>query len=287
MRVANKVFFDAVKYNLGTITERMAAANEVVSSGKKLNSLSDDPVGLLQALNVKSTIAGIQQQTRNITMAQSWVSGAESALTQAQNIVSESRALAVQLATATVSESERTAAVDMVQGMLDEMVTLANAEVGGRYVFAGTATAETPFAGDGAYQGSPTAYAVRISRSSNLDIGSVGSVVFGDVFNSLAGLRDSLAGNDVSGIQDALGDLGDDFEHLSAQITKIGLKAKRLDMRTRIIQELEVGNLERLSVIEDADYAEAVMNLKSTEMAYQAALTSSAKVTQMSLANFI
>ena len=37
----------------------------------------------------------------------------------------------------------------------------------------------------------------------------------------------------------------------------------------------------------DADIVEAAMNLKSVEMAYQAALASSAKVMELSLVDFI
>ncbi|MBW2642766.1 MAG: flagellar hook-associated protein 3, partial [Deltaproteobacteria bacterium] len=67
MRVANKTIYDGVKYNLGNCTQEMYKANETVSTGKRINNLSDDPVGLTQSLNIRSTLASIEQMGRNIS----------------------------------------------------------------------------------------------------------------------------------------------------------------------------------------------------------------------------
>ena len=57
MRVANKTIYDSVTYNLRNRTQDMNEANVIVSTGKRINNLSDDPVGLTQALNIKSAIS--------------------------------------------------------------------------------------------------------------------------------------------------------------------------------------------------------------------------------------
>ncbi|MDH3356812.1 MAG: hypothetical protein OEM06_05070, partial [Desulfobacteraceae bacterium] len=61
MRVANKAIYDSVKYNLGSISEELNKANEIVTTGKRINNLSDDPVGLTQSLNIRSTLSNIEQ----------------------------------------------------------------------------------------------------------------------------------------------------------------------------------------------------------------------------------
>ena len=53
MRVATKTMYDLVKYNLSNITEDLNKANQVVSTGKRILDLSDDPVGLSQALELE------------------------------------------------------------------------------------------------------------------------------------------------------------------------------------------------------------------------------------------
>ena len=61
----------------------------------------------------------------------------------------------------------------------------------------------------------------------------------------------------------------------------------------RISADLEPGPAQRevlrslSSRLEDADIAEAIMQLNTKELAYQAALSSSAKVMQLSLTDYI
>ena len=43
MRVAGKTIYDAIRFNLGNITEELYKANKVVSTGKRITGLSDDP----------------------------------------------------------------------------------------------------------------------------------------------------------------------------------------------------------------------------------------------------
>ncbi|MCD6297532.1 MAG: flagellar biosynthesis protein FlgL, partial [Deltaproteobacteria bacterium] len=61
----------------------------------------------------------------------------------------------------------------------------------------------------------------------------------------------------------------------------------RMEIKENIFQDLKISNTERLSKIEDADIAEAIMDLKAKELAYQAALASSAKVMKMSLVDYM
>ena len=51
--------------------------------------------------------------------------------------------------------------------------------------------------------------------------------------------------------------------------------------------DLNFANTERLSQIEDADYTEAIMRLEATELAYQAALSSSAKIMTQTLMDYM
>ena len=59
-----------------------------------------------------------------------------------------------------------------------------------------------------------------------------------------------------------------------------------METKEKIYQDLKITNTDRLSKIEDADITEAIMDLKSRELVYQAALASSAKVMQLSLVDY-
>jgi flagellar hook-associated protein 3 FlgL len=74
---------------------------------------------------------------------------------------------------------------------------------------------------------------------------------------------------------------------MSAKISEIGSKMNRMEIKENILQGLTISNTEQLSRIEDADIAEAVMNLKSVEVAYQAALASSSSIMELSLMDYL
>jgi flagellar hook-associated protein 3 FlgL len=288
MRVANKAIYDAVKYNLGSISEELNKANEIVTTGKRINNLSDDPVGLTQSLNIRSTLSSIEQIGRNISYGNSWLTVSESALTSVQNIISDTKVLCLQMANATIGSDQRSSAAGTVQHMLDEIVSLGNTDVTGNYIFAGSKTDTIPFDQDGTYYGDNNAFAIKISKNSTIEVGSDGEEVFGNIFNTLSDLKIALETNDLSGIQDAMGYLDGHFEDISAKISDIGSKMNRMEIKDKIYQDLNFSNTERLSKIEDADIAEAIMNLSAAELTYQAALASSSKVmTLLTLVDYL
>ncbi|MBW2616276.1 MAG: flagellar hook-associated protein FlgL, partial [Deltaproteobacteria bacterium] len=272
---------------LGNITEELNQANKVVSTGKRISDLSDDPVGLTQALNIRSALSNFEQLGRNITMGKSWLAASESAMSNVQDLISDAKTLCVQMATGTTGAAQRASASETVQNTLDEVVSLANTELNGRYIFSGSKSDTVPFSQDGTYNGDNNPFTVKIGRDAAVQVGSDGEAAFGDIFTTLSDLKDALGANDVSGIQTAMGELDAHFDHVSSKISDIGSKMVRMEIKENIFQDLKISNTERLSKIEDADIAEAIINLKAKELAYQAALASSAKVMKMSLVDYM
>ena len=287
MRVANRTVYDMIKYNLGNITEDLNQANKVVSTGKRITDLSDDPVGLTQALNIRSALSNFEQMGRNITMGKSWLTASESVMTNVQDLISDTKALCVQMTTATTGAAQRASASETVQNTLDEVVSLANTQLNGRYIFSGSKSDTVPFSQDGTYNGDNNPFTVKIGRDSTIQIGSDGDAAFGTIFTTLSNLKDALAANDGDGIQTAMDNLDADFDHVSSKISDIGSKMLRIEIKENIFQDLKISNTDRLSKIEDADIAEAIMDLKAKELAYQAALASSAKVMELSLVDYM
>ena len=287
MRVASKTIYDTVKFNLGNITENLYKAHKVVATGKRITDLSDDPVGLIQVLNIKSSLSNIEQLGRNISMGKSWLTASESALTQVQNLISDARVLCVGMATATTSSAARASAAETVQNTLEAIVSLTNTELDGRYIFAGSKTDTSPFSQGGTYNGDNNPFNIKIGRDATVEVGSDGDSVFGDIFNTLSELKNDLENNNVSGIQAAMSKLDDHFNHISTKISDIGSKMIRMEIKEKIFQDLNITNTDRLSRIEDADIAEAIIDLKSKELAYQVALASSAEVMALSLVDYL
>lgn len=287
MRVTNKSIFEAVKYQLARITEEMSNASRIVATGKRVNELSDDPVGITQGLTIKTALANIEQLERNISLGNSWLAASESALSQAQGIVSDLKALSVQMASATQDATRRTSAAQTVDNMLKAIISLANTEVSGRYIFGGTKTDTIPFSQNGTYNGNNDAFTIKSDKNATMAVGSDGSTVFKALFTTLSTFKTALENNNVSGIQNAMDNLDTGFDTITNKISDVGSKMMRMEVRGKILEDMNLSNTERLSKIEDADIAEAIMNLKSVEFAYQATLAASSKVMGLSLVNYL
>ncbi|MGM0662785.1 MAG: flagellar hook-associated protein FlgL [Thermodesulfobacteriota bacterium] len=311
MRVSNKAVYDTVTQNLARTSDAMFRANQVVSTGKKINRLSDDPVGLVSVLGLRSSLEYIGQLERNITMGNSWLNMGETALTKVEDILSQAKALTIQMSSANVGEKERANSAEIAEGFLQQVLSLANTMVDGRYIFAGTNTDTAPFELETVnedpdyrmvdYNGNGTEFSIEIAKDIHVGVGRDGESIFGsddfawgdpntgqnNIFKTLIDLKTALENNDVPSIQTTMGELDSQMDRIRGLIADTGSKLNRLDLKANIIQDLRLTYTDRKSELEDADITEAMMDLAAKELAYQAALNSSAKMMQMSLVDFI
>lgn len=287
MRIATKTIYSMAKYQLGGIAEEMYKINEMIASGKQINRSSDDPVGMTQSLQIRSTLSSIEQFQSNITLGTSWLTSAESALSQAQDLISDAESLCIQMATSTTDADQRASASLEIENMLAEIIALADAEVGGRYIFAGSDCDNAPFDENGVYTGNDEGFTIKIGKDTTLEIGRDGGEVFSDILSTFQDLKVALQADDVPGIETAMAALDDHFDDVSSHISDVGSKMVRLETRNNILESLNLTNTERLSNIEDADIADAAIDLESIEVTYQAALASSAQIMKLSLIDYL
>ncbi len=298
MRVSNKSIYDAINHNLARSSDAMLEANKLISTGRRINRLSDDPVGMVSVLSLRSSLDHIDQLERNIAMGESWLTMGETALSQVEDLLSRAKALTIQMSSDSQGAVQRANAAEAVEGTLEQVLSLANTKVDGRYIFAGTNTDTGPFElqGDGtvSYLGNDTEFEVHIAKQITLAVGRDGEDVFGDpgageetLFETLSTLKDDLEANNADGIRAAIDRLDVHLDRLGALIADTGSKHNRLELKETIIQDLRLTYTDRRSQLEDADLAEAVMDLQARQLAYQAALKSSAQVMKLSLVNFL
>ncbi|MFW8601120.1 flagellin hook IN motif-containing protein [Desulfobacterota bacterium M19] len=74
---------------------------------------------------------------------------------------------------------------------------------------------------------------------------------------------------------------------LTEQISNFGARANRINIQTQIYTDMEVSTKGNLSEVQDTDMIKAVMELKTKETAYQAALAAASKTMQLSLVDFL
>jgi len=297
MRVATSMMYSFIRNSLADITRDLNSASETVITGKRLNTLSDDPMGMIRAAGIKSTLSGLKQMDRSISLGNSWLTTSESALTQAQDLISESKTLALQMANAPINSENREDAAVMVQHITEQMMALANTRVEDRYIFSGNHTDIPSFAVETdefdvtvekiIYQGDNQPFSIKIGTGGMTEIGGDGEQIFSQIFDTLAAFKTALESDDVDGINDAIAALDEDFNRLNSEISAVGSRMTRLDMKSAIFQEMKINETEKLSAVEDADIIEAITRLEQMQLSYQAALSSSSKLMSMNLLDFL
>ncbi len=108
MSVINTNFKSLITQNNLTVNNRnLSEAMEKLSTGKRINSASDDAAGLAISNKMTAQIRGLNQSVRNANDGISMIQTAEGALTEVTNMLQRMRELAVQSATDTNTSSDR------------------------------------------------------------------------------------------------------------------------------------------------------------------------------------
>lgn len=116
-----------------------------VSTQKRILSPSDDSVGTWQALRLRSDIGSNNQYKRNIDDGVGWLSVTDSALASGNEVFQTIRELGLEAASDTYGPSERQATLLETRQLLEQVVTIANTNYNGNYIFSGTQTQTAPY----------------------------------------------------------------------------------------------------------------------------------------------
>lgn len=185
MRVPSITIYKQATYQLNRLTTSVSKANEVVSTGIRINSASDDPSGMAQVLDINSSISCLDQYQTNIDQGQTLLTATETALDAMADQLLELNLLCSQLANASASAQERTDAAAGMQVYLDQLIDLANTEAYGGYIFAGDRNQTAPFTYDDpdnptrvTYGGSDVPTCVKTGKDTVLSIECCGCDLF-------------------------------------------------------------------------------------------------------------
>lgn len=296
MRVGTRSIYYSMEQNLLRLSSELSRLNERLATGKKIEKPSDDPMGAAQVMRLRSTLSRAEQYERNLKGGKAWLEQSESTLSQVLDIAGRARELAIQMANDTQNAQNRADAATEIGHLLDEAISLANTELGGRYLFSGYATKTRPFSRvtvggieTARYDGDSQDFRIQIGKDEYLSIGKSGDAVFGDsrLFDILGTLKKALEENDGSTIGEEIDRLKEAEDHLSNEIADVGSKASRLEARLESLADLNLQLTERISEVEDGDYAALIIELKEKELAYEATLASSARVSELSLLDYL
>jgi len=290
MRVPHQMLATNAVANLRSSFARVVDLQDQAASGKRLRKASDAPSDVATAMQLRSRLDRNDQYSRNLDDATGWLSSADTALSGAIDQLHRVHDLALMARNGSVDTSARQAIASEIDALRQSLLGLANSQFAGRALFAGSASGGVAYQSDGTYVGLSTPIERSIAPGQRVQVNLDGDTVFGapgnDIFTTLASLSAAIA----SGPGD-LEALGATLEAQTRQVESsqgvVGARLKRVEDQKAQNTSDELTMRENLTNIEDVDLAQVLVNLQAQQLAYQAALSATAKAIQPSLADFL
>lgn len=297
MRVTQNTTANLVLNNLQTIRKRTEELEQQASTGYKVSRPSDDPVSAQQILRLKGLIAQGDQYDRNISNGVAWLSMGESAMSEMGNVLSRAAELTVQMANATNNQNSRTAAMNEFTQLRSQMVLLGNTQLNGRYIFGGFKNDTPPFDAAGTFTGTDDDILIEVDRGAFVPINYSGGEILrggtppGSTGTDIIGVFDNLIAALGAGNQAAIQAELPNLEAATAQVlsvrTDLGARMNRVEGARAVLEEMKFSLTKVLSDKRDVDFMQVVSDLSKQQSAFEAAIAASAKVSQVSLLDYI
>jgi flagellar hook-associated protein 3 FlgL len=208
IRISTYMMYQNGERAINTSQSQLLATELQMSTGKQINSPSDNPVGAANVASLNGTVSQLSQFKSNQTEAQLQLNLADSTMSDFVNLVQDAQQRLVQAGDGSYSDSQRAALAQGLQGDLNQMIGLANTSDGqGGYLFAGSQQSAAPFSQTGntvTYGGDSTLQSIQVSQNRLLQTKFSGD----DLFQKIRPGNGSFvtaanSGNTGSGVIDA------------------------------------------------------------------------------------
>ncbi|HEB73346.1 MAG TPA: flagellar hook-associated protein 3 [Nitrospirae bacterium] len=154
IRITNRMMYNNTLVNAFRNNQGLLAAQEQISSGKRINRPSDDPAGMMEVLEFRSSIGKSERYVRVMDNAESFLNTADSTIGSVHDQLKSAKEQALsQVGGMATAETRKTAAT-LIDTMIEQMISTGNTRVGSRYIFAGQRSELPAIDSNGNYIGS-------------------------------------------------------------------------------------------------------------------------------------
>ena len=141
MRITNQMMINNTMSNIQVNKNQLNTLDNQLSTQKKINKPSDDPVIAIRALRLRSSLDQVTQYLdKNIPDASSWLDTTEGALDEAYSILQDLYSYCTQGATDSYSSAERDTIATSLDKLREAYYSQGDVEYAGRYCFTGYMT---------------------------------------------------------------------------------------------------------------------------------------------------
>jgi flagellar hook-associated protein 3 FlgL len=293
LRITQTMLTNNSLRNVSQSYARLDQYQEQLSTGKKIQRPSDDPVVAMKGMHYRSSLTEIEQYKRNLSEIYTWMDNSESALDHTTQVLQRVRELVVQGKNGTLTPQDQQAIAREIEQLKKDLVQVANTKVAGKYIFNGTNIDQAPVTD----QTSPNApivqnnaddFMIEVSKGVKLKANVNPRNVFSqELFNTLQQIENTLNGAASGDLDSLLKNLDDHLNNALAERAELGARYNRLELIEQRIGEQQVIAQRMISDNEDADIEKVITDLKTQESVHRAALAVGARIIQPTLLDFL
>ena len=293
MRISTAQYYKTNTEQLQSRQNKVAEIQAKLGSGKQILHPSENPskADLISRLESAKERQGVYG--KNLDAIQTRLTAEETVLTSMTQIMQRVTELTVQGATDTVAAEDRVVIAAEIKALRDELLNLANTQdINGNYIFSGTAVQAPAFvessSGVVSYNGDYGRLEINVSDVRSVSINTIGPELFSSSdFATIDDLVTKLIGDDGPGIRAALTTIEDINNKLTTTYGAMAGRVVAIESQREILEDTELRLTELLQREDDLDYATAVTELTRESVALQALQASFAKLSNLTLFNFI
>jgi len=288
-----------------TLTQALAVSTQTannlaseLSSGLRVNSISDDPSAASQSIRLNNQISRIDTFIQTAATQTSMLQITDSTLGEVVSQLTSAISLAVQAANGTLNGSNLQAVAQQITGIRDQILALANTSYQGRYLFAGSQGQTKPFALNTAtlpagvlYSGDAIAQSIETPGGQRIQITLPGTAIFGSASGALSTINQLLAdlnsGASSSTLAADSSALTDALHQVSAQRSVLNSSLSTIQSTGNYAQTQEAQLKTQQGTLVAADPASVATQLKSNQIQYQALLSVITSLQKINLFDYL
>lgn len=177
-RVSENSSVHAINYAVGKTKGKVEDLQLKGSTLKRVAKPSDDPVGNVELLSIRSQNIDADQYIRNLGYAQTQLSFTETVLEEMTDLLVKAKELSIGQASSIYSPEIREGVSKEIHQIRQQFMSLANKRMGNRYLFSGQKVLTRPFDQDGQYHGDKNKINIEINKDVYVPINITGNELF-------------------------------------------------------------------------------------------------------------
>ncbi|VVS97855.1 Flagellar hook-associated protein flgL [Marinobacter salarius] len=186
IRISSQQIFSGGINRLQELNSSLNQTQEQISTGKRVNKPSDDPVAAARILKLDQELSRIETYQRNAGLAENRLQQEESALASSVDVIQRIRELTVQAGNGSLSPNDRKSISSEMKERIGQLANTANTrDASGEYIFSGfqgsTAAFGKDASGSWVYQGDEGQRVLEIDDGVTVPISDHGKGIYSSV----------------------------------------------------------------------------------------------------------